>query len=132
MALICFDNNFLLGIDEIDQQHKYWIDLTNELYENLLSKNNPDPLELVEKLFEYSKNHFALEEDYFRKYGDISLQIREHEQFVKDVKKMKEIYRTSNPDYALDILSFMGHWIVSHIKTSDMKFKDLISSQKLK
>ena len=129
MLLVKFDDSFRLGIKEIDDQHEYWINLTNDIYDKLLNKNYPNPLDLVDRLFEYSKAHFVLEEEFFKNYGDISLQINDHKKFVEDVKKMKELYRTNNPDYALDILSFMGHWIVNHIKTSDMKFKDLITSQ---
>lgn len=125
--MIKWDNDtFSVGHKEIDEQHKFLINIINELTENI-DQNNINN-KIIDKLFEYMKFHFLTEEKYFLKYNyvDTNKHIKEHNTFVNYIIK---IYNEKNVDY-LELLSFLQGWLITHIKNSDMKYKYLFIQNK--
>ena len=57
MSFMPWNDEFVIGIERIDEQHRWLVDLTNALYDSL---NGPEdegqPIgELLEQLVEYTK-----------------------------------------------------------------------------
>ena len=67
MAMVEWDDVYSVDIQEIDEQHKCLIEIMNELYTALANKANRDLVaEVLNKLVEYTKVHFAVEETLMR------------------------------------------------------------------
>ncbi|MDP3449041.1 MAG: hemerythrin domain-containing protein, partial [Anaerolineaceae bacterium] len=69
MRTIVWKDENSVGVKELDQQHKEVINFLNHMFEIFEGQLYPDLLnELLIKLDQYAKNHFATEEGLLEKY----------------------------------------------------------------
>jgi len=126
--LIKWKDEYRIGIDEIDEQHKKIFDIANEAYELLKNEFYYDKydriIELLEELKDYAKFHFSFEEDYMlsiRYKGYFSQKVA-HDNFIDKVNSFDLNAIDENQDqYILEILDFIVDWISQHILISDKK-----------
>ncbi len=70
------DNEYKLGIAEIDAQHEHWIYLM-EAFKNAITDHLLEPVsieaskKLLSELLDYTKNHFEQEERLMLKYNEL-------------------------------------------------------------
>ena len=121
-----WSEEYSLGIEEIDQQHRRLIEIANQIYEIMndqwrLDKYN-QILEVLGELKDYTIYHFKSEEEYMAKIGykkRFSHAI-EHSAFVEklnavDLRDLDE----KQDKYLRDLLGFITDWVVNHIMTTD-------------
>lgn len=69
MAFFEWKNEYSVGIAKIDGQHKALVGFLNELFEAMRAGKGKDALDAVMKnLVEYTKTHFATEENFMKQY----------------------------------------------------------------
>jgi hemerythrin len=124
--LIKWKDEYRIGIDEIDEQHKKIFDIANEAYELLKNEFYYDKydriIELLEELKDYAKFHFSFEEDYMLsiKYKGYFSQKVAHDDFIDKINSFDLNAIDENQDqYILEILDFVVDWISQHILVSD-------------
>ena len=67
MSMVAWDDAYSVEIQEIDEQHKCLIEIMNELYTAMANKSNRDLIsDVLDKLVDYTKVHFAVEETLMR------------------------------------------------------------------
>ena len=121
-----FKDEYLTGIELIDNEHRRLFEIADEVYE--LSKNEfiADKYDNVKavlgELRDYTKQHFAHEEEYMKSinYKKLFTQIIEHKAFVDklDDLDLESIDETSD-EMIQDILKFLTDWLVNHILYND-------------
>ena len=109
-----WDNNYILGIESVDKQHKHLVDLTNQLAE-IVSENKNDLKairKLIDKLSDYTIYHFHDEEAVMVKYRvdrrHIVYHKRKHSDFVNEIIEISSTITQENTQslkYLLDFLS---------------------------
>lgn len=126
--MIKWKDEYRIGIDEIDEQHKKIFDIANEVYELLKNDFYFDKydriVELLEDLKDYAKFHFSFEEDYMLSinYKGYFSQKVAHDRFIEKVNSFDLDAIDENQDqYVLEILDFIVDWISQHILKSDKK-----------
>ena len=90
-----------VGIGEIDEQHKWLVDLTNRLHDALEADADLEKTsEILESLMDYTMNHFIVEEDLFLRLGypETDAHKAEHNKFTGQI--MSLIERHENGDSA--------------------------------
>lgn len=118
---------YKIGIEIIDEQHKKLFELTEKTYQLLKNDFTLDKydkiIHLVEELKEYTEFHFKAEEEYMESIGykKMFTQKIEHVGFIKklndvDLKKIDE----NQDEYIMGILQFLNAWLVEHILEKDM------------
>jgi hemerythrin len=124
--LIKWKDEYRIGIDEIDEQHKKIFNIANEAYELLKNEFYYDKydriIELLEELKDYAKFHFSFEEDYMLsiKYKGYFSQKVAHDDFIDKINSFDLNAIDENQDqYILEILDFIVDWISQHILGSD-------------
>ncbi len=123
-------DSYLLGIREIDEQHRGFF----ELWENECRSadlNNYDQLKnIIDKLEEYVLDHFRTEEDLLRKsgYADIESHIAQHAFFIQKVSEMKLELNYKNMLLFDKLTMFIKKWFLSHIMQTDRKYRDEVIS----
>ena len=121
-----WNDEYTLGVEEIDKQHRRLIELADQVYLVLndpwrLDKYN-QILEVLGELKDYTVYHFKTEEEYMAKIGykkRFSHAI-EHSSFVEklnavDLKEVDE----AQEKHLMDLLDFITTWIVTHIMKTD-------------
>ena len=122
---IVWKDEYSVGIASIDEQHKKFIDILNELSQAFLSKSHQDSLKkILKELEEYSEQHFSYEEKYFQKfhYGEAVQHKEKHETFRKQVGEMKKRLDLGDDLLEYDMFLFVNDWLIVHIQQEDKKY----------
>lgn len=125
MPLIEWNAGLSLGIDEIDRQHKKWIDIINELHESLISTQGFETLGKTTKDMEdYVDYHFAEEEKYMEKirYPGLARHKKIHADFKNQVIKLKREVLSGEIVLRTQVMSIIKNWLVDHILNEDKKY----------
>lgn len=128
------DHIYLTQNDLIDEQHKQWIDLFNQLEERVLSSNIfkvEDQVKFLERILDVSYEHFRDEEYLFEKYN-YPHKI-EHRRMHKEFhQKIYFYYRQSERgEFLLDteILKTLKNWFLNHTAREDKRAFEYINSK---
>lgn len=125
MSFMPWNDEFVIGIERIDEQHRWLVDLTNALHDRL---NGPDgegqPIgELLEQLVEYTMNHFIVEEVLFQRLGypDEEAHKAEHDRFNRQIIDL--LYRHEDGEVvSVEALELLKAWLIHHILKVDKAY----------
>jgi hemerythrin len=122
--LLQWSDDYLVGIEELDIEHKDLINRLNQLH-GQLARRHGDKRKIegyLKEIYNRILAHFKLEERLMRDtdYPDYVHHKKEHDDFLKLVDDIISKYQTS-PNYSFqDLLAaILQHWISNHITTSD-------------
>ncbi|HIW81414.1 MAG TPA: bacteriohemerythrin [Candidatus Acetatifactor stercoripullorum] len=115
---------YFIGIDLIDEEHKQIFAYANEAYELLHEEFTPDKYDnisdILEKLREYTKKHFADEEAYMESihYKRLFTQKVQHQAFIEKLEEfdLEHMQDAEDQDQQImNILNFLTDWLINHI-----------------
>ncbi len=115
---------YFTGIELIDAQHRQLFDYANQIYELLHAEFVPDKydniIDILEKLRNYTKQHFADEEAYMESihYKKIFTQKIQHQAFIEELDKfdLDSISEVENQEEVIEkMLLFVMDWLKEHI-----------------
>jgi len=127
-----WNENFLVGIDTIDQQHRVIINLLNELAAHAAyQKNQLSIKEVIKRLVDYMEFHFRSEENVWEDHfeGDpwLSRHRKSHNEFLYEIKHNLTFSNGFADDVTLDrLVVFLTHWITHHILESDRQMAKVV------
>lgn len=131
MAKAGWDDSMSVHVDVIDQQHKQLFAMVDQL-EEAMSRGEGNLVlgQIVEGLIEYADVHFAAEERYFEAsaYPDCAAHKQQHRDFVAKVTDFKRGFEEDRLMLTLDILDFLGDWLVGHIRASDASYAPFLEA----
>lgn len=123
-----FTNDYLVGIDLIDNEHKELfriVDSANQLIKSYDEASGYDKiLDILNELKEYTKEHFSDEEEYMEgiHYEGLEAQKRAHDAFIQKLENIDLAEIDENPQESLQqLLEFLLGWLVNHILYTDKK-----------
>ncbi len=114
-----------VGIEEIDAQHKVLIDLLNELHTAVLDHHGSAECRVVlDRLAEYTRVHFAVEESLMRifAYPDYEAHRHEHEMLTAQVVELQKKLDSGKTAITFELLHFLRGWLAGHILQSDKHY----------
>ena len=115
---------YFTGIQMIDEEHAQLFEYANQIYDLLKDEFIADKYDnirdLLQKLMDYAKKHFAYEEAYMEsiQYKRIFTQKMQHQAFVDELEKydLEEIDESENQEAVIGkMLTFVTDWLVEHI-----------------
>lgn len=120
--------NFSVGVQEIDDEHQVLFDCLDAI---IISLNTTfcrsQSFEALEKLTEYSRTHFRVEECLMRVVGypELEAHKRQHAFFVQKLDALRSKILTD--DISTEMVSFLTEWLLEHINLSDMRYVTFVS-----
>ncbi|OPJ60330.1 bacteriohemerythrin [Clostridium oryzae] len=124
--MIKWKDEYLVGITEIDEQHKKIFEIGERAYELLKNEIYIDKYDriiaVINELREYAAFHFKWEEGYMTKIGykRFFSQKVEHDEFIKKINSVDlEKVDMNQDEYLLSIIEFIINWIGEHIIEKD-------------
>ncbi|WED23011.1 bacteriohemerythrin [Vibrio sp. JC009] len=116
--LIPWSDDYAIGVDEVDQQHKYLFDLINEV----LQSNEDEKLKSsLLKLYRYTREHFRAEEALMERAGYPQYEQHKEMHNLLILKLNDSSTETMNNPSRRDALDeFLTSWLVKHILEKDM------------
>jgi hemerythrin-like metal-binding protein len=125
MKLLQWQDNFRIGIEEVDHEHRELIELINTLHDSLAADRSAGRVEafLGEVLTDISA-HFALEEKVMRarRYDALAEHKADHERLLDDLRDLMDEQAAG---VALDDHRFaarLSAWFGGHFATHDARF----------
>lgn len=120
-----FTEDCLIGIPQIDDEHRKLFALINEAESLPENERTPQMVnEMLKHLADYAANHFAHEEEYMKEINDpeLKMQQKEHAAFVSKVDELSNqpINEDNASNVLEEILLFLVRWLYHHILSSDM------------
>jgi hemerythrin len=133
---------YCIGIDEIDKQHKTFLDMLNKTYDIYSGSatsiiDEKDKLKIytdILKLREYAFNHFFTEEKYMIKYKYPKFfdHKREHDNFIKTVFELEEKLFDTNDMTPSELIDFVINWYKNHVTRVDREFGEHLKTVTVK
>jgi hemerythrin len=121
-----FKEEFKVGIDLIDKEHKKLFEIADRAYNTLMDEFIPDKydyiVEILNELKDYAATHFKHEEEYMMSinYRKLLSQKVMHDDFIEALSKYNVYDLDENQkDTILEILDFLNDWLINHILKSD-------------
>ena len=128
MPLIAWKQEFVLGVEEIDEQHKRILSTINKMYSLFDSKRHEQKREIdqiIKELNDYAIYHFETEEKYFKLFGyeQAEEHVGVHNQYRQKIEEWTKRYN-ENEDKKIffEMSNFLESWWTWHINHTDRAY----------
>lgn len=124
MTLLEWRDDFCIGIDEVDHEHRQLIDLINDLHDVLGGSRSRERIEgFLGEILSSISAHFALEEKIMRArhYDAFRDHKAEHERLLDELRDLMDEHSRGA---VLDEPAFsarLAEWFSSHFRTQDAR-----------
>lgn len=118
---IKFEDSHLVGVEELDEQHRNLVYLVNRLNEALQRDESSEfVMQVLEELLAATTHHFATESRYMTSchFPDQVKHEAEHAQLVNEAQHFKEQFKQGRE---LLVLQSLKDWLLGHITYSDKR-----------
>jgi hemerythrin len=125
MAVFPWKEKFSVNVEAMDKQHRYFLELLNNLDDQIRLKNNDETVKAaLDKVFNYAAFHFRDEENilYTCGFPGVREQHQEHSFFMKQVKEMEESLQNGSRVQMGSLVGFLNDWFMNHIMREDKKY----------
>jgi len=132
MSLMNWQDDYSVGVKEIDDQHKKMFDLINRLYESIKeSKDRKLREEFLQELSNYGKFHLKTEEDYFEKfkYPQKEEHVKIHDLYRNKIKEF--VNKKDDIFLSFEIIDYLEDWWLEHITSVDKDYQDFFNKKGL-
>jgi hemerythrin len=125
--LITWSKTFACGIKLIDDQHKEFVDLVNEMFNHATGDGEEEHIyfsKVIQKAIHYIKVHFATEEKIMRaiQYPDYAEHKKCHDFFTLEVLDNIRAYEGQKHHTLYAFTKFLKDWVLSHIAVMDKQY----------
>jgi hemerythrin len=133
MALMPWNDELVLGIAKIDEQHRWLVDRINAMHDEL-SKPAPDRKavgDILEALVDYTMNHFIVEEEIFKRhaYPQTDAHLAEHNGFTGKIIALLDKFQAGASDVGNDTMALLKDWLTHHILVVDKAYVPFFKSK---
>lgn len=126
-----WNDSLSIGIDAIDEHHRYLLDLINDLFEVVShQRDSVKATKLIEATLAYSQVHFRTEEKMMQHYGYEGAHHHElqHHSFEAKTREFHEDMHVNPLAAQFDVLIYLRDWLVRHICVEDIKLRSLVGA----
>lgn len=135
---IIWNDSFLTGVPEIDEQHHILVNTLNEANARLAENYETKLLEqITHDLLSYALYHFETEEELMLEYGyqeecsdDNAAHLRQHRAFSAQVVAVRDDLKAGNLISREALLGFLNNWLVDHILNTDKRLGAFLAEKR--
>jgi hemerythrin len=123
--LFKWSDDYSVNIQTIDEQHKMLIELINQLHVAIIEHHGKATAgEVLERLSEYTHNHFMLEERLMSlsHYPEFEAHRQQHQEMSDQLQTLQHKFHDENKPIAFELLYVLKKWLLQHINESDKHF----------
>ncbi len=130
-----WNDDYSVGIQEIDDQHKHLLSIGQELM-GLIKNHSSDDLyddvvDAIERMRDYTVYHFRAEEQMMidAGYADFDAHKEEHDDMIGKLGDIDLSELDHNQtEFVMDLMKFLSKWIMNHIIGSDFMYRDALQA----
>lgn len=124
MNLVEWRDEFKIGIEDVDFEHKELIDLINQSFNDASQKDsNMAVMYFLGEIYSKISAHFALEEMHMKKlnYDQYDGHKQDHEQLLDDILNIMDEYGDTANINKEEFSKRLNEWFINHFKTKDAR-----------
>lgn len=124
MTLISWRDEFSVGVDAVDHEHREMINLINELDEAMQEDASQTAVvEALGEIYARISAHFALEEKVMRdtRYTHLAEHKQDHEQLLDELLDVIDSVDDEGRYDRADLSRSLDRWFSDHFRTHDAK-----------
>ena len=128
-------DDYSVGIDSIDQQHKKLLNLINQLQTAVdYSTGEQFEREALDELVDYTKTHFTYEEGLMRDndYPDFEQHKAQHEKMFEKVREVLAEYEQDQDTAMANAAEYLKDWLINHINGTDKEYSSYLIGKGVK
>ena len=128
-------DEYSVGIDSIDQQHKKLLNLINQLQTAVdYSTGEQFEREALDELVDYTKTHFTYEEGLMRdnNYPDFEPHKAQHEKMFEKVREVLAEYEQDQDTAMANAAEYLKDWLINHINGTDKEYSSYLIGKGVK
>lgn len=116
---ITWQDDFSVGVEVIDEQHKKLLEVINIFLCSLEESNDRFAIgRSLDDMIKYTEYHFYTEQLLLEKHPDFLSHLNQHWQLVKKAKKIQEEFQ-QHLERKSEIFDFLLLWLKEHILGTD-------------
>lgn len=123
-------DKYVLGVQEIDLQHHYFVDLINRFLDEMGEADEAYTERLIDELDAYAKFHFISEENLMYKagYPGLDEHSRHHFDLIQTLNVKQTLFSQGEVS-AEEITDFLRTWFIHHSMQEDRRFTDYLTGK---
>lgn len=128
-------DEYSVGIESIDMQHKKLLGLINNLQTAVNYKTDTAfELETLDELVNYTRTHFKYEEDMMEQndYPHFMTHRAEHERMIARVDEVLQEYQRDKEAAMQNAIDFLRNWLINHINGTDKQYSSFLIDKGVK
>ena len=121
-----FKDEYLTGIDSIDEEHKELLEIFGEIHHIVVNDDSDEKYEQIVNLLKHFRNnievHIKNEEEYMEniQYEELEVQRLAHDVFMTRLKLMNlDDFDITGQNELEEAVRFLSKWLVTHIVQMD-------------
>jgi hemerythrin len=130
--LINWSDQFSVGVNKFDFQHKNLIKQINDLHMAMSMGNGKSSLgTILNNLADYTVKHFADEEREMQRtnYPNYMAHKREHDRLIEKVQDLQERMASGKVLLTMEVMNFLKDWLMNHIAKVDKQYSEHLVEQ---
>ena len=128
-SFITWKDEYSVGLDSIDQQHKKLVNLINQLTTAVdYSTGEEFEREALAELVEYTKTHFTYEEGLMEDngYPDFEAHKAQHRAMIAEVEAVLVEYEQDHDAAMRHACDYLKGWLINHINGTDKQYSSFL------
>jgi hemerythrin-like metal-binding protein len=133
MAYMTWKADMSVGLEELDQDHRFLIRVINRLAVNAEDDGDAEAIrECLASLRNYAEFHFAREESVMRAcgYSTLAEHQDEHRAFTREIAAIVDRFDQGDANVRAEInenlIGYLKDWLTHHILVVDMGYRPLV------
>lgn len=132
MALMEWNDSLLVGVQEVDRQHRHLVDILNRVH-SAMQAGSPqrDMMRVMQDLVSYTKYHFDTEERSMRNadYPELAEHQQKHRAMVARVEAFSAEMMSGKATVTMRLMMFLKDWLARHILETDRRFGEYVAKR---
>ncbi|MDX2151937.1 MAG: bacteriohemerythrin [Bryobacteraceae bacterium] len=124
MAFIAWKTDYETALPQVDQEHRKLVDMVNRLHAAMVAGKVKEEIQIVlNDLLAYAGQHFGNEERLMQRssFPGYAQHKQQHDEFATKVRDFVEQHNRGRSSVSVQLLQFLGKWLVEHIQNSDKR-----------
>lgn len=131
-ALITWSDDFLIGVEELDYEHRKLVEDINRLHDELSTQKDRARVEtILGEIHGRLSAHFALEEHWMKEHDFVGFPThkQDHDELLDDYVAFMARYENEPGEGWSDVIEgYLDKWIVGHILKTDRKMIEAVDA----
>ncbi|KHF25605.1 bacteriohemerythrin [Solemya velum gill symbiont] len=135
MKKIIWEDDFSVGVEELDRQHQQIIEIINTLSDKpRLFRRFQNVSSALMELTNYVSEHFLLEEQLLHENGYPNLleHSKKHTLYSNKIADLCQGSLDGKRDVPTELINFLTDWWINHILHEDMQYKAFFKEKGVK